>query len=151
MVDCKTNMREYTRSIITIFTTKEFIRFFIIGVSTFIVDFGILTFLIYTVDFNPTWLGIFSGANVISTFIAITLSYTFNRFWSFGATEQSVIYQGGKYIAVFSITYLLNNLIFGGFIIVGVSPEIAKLFVTFLQMIWSYFMYKYIVFTKQPN
>ena len=141
-------MWEYPKKIITIFSTKEFIRFFIIGVSTFFVDFGILTFLIYTADFNPTYLGIISGANVISTFIAIILSYSFNRFWSFGATGQSVMYQGSKYIAVFTLTYILNNLLFGGFVSIGMIPEVAKVAVTFLQMIWSFIMYKYVVFTK---
>lgn len=124
-----------------------FIRFFIVGVTAFIVDAGLLYLLLYVLNFNPIWFGLISIANVISVICGLVTSYMLNRIWSFEAREERIASQGMRFVAVFISIYIGNQILFGLLTVqLTMQPLVAKVVVTFVQMFVSYFLYRKVVF-----
>ena len=138
-------MWDYSRKLVKFFASPEFLRFFVVGFTAFIVDFGILNIQIYILNFNP-FIGIISVANLISVCIAIVYGFIMQRTWAFKSKGDDVMKQGGKYAAVSLFNLVLNNIFYGILIAVGVIPPIAKILVTGAQMLWAYYLYKLFVF-----
>lgn len=56
---------------------ERFFKFLVVGTIGFIVDFGILTFLVEVFDFIPVF------ANTISFSAAVLSNFTLNRYWTY--------------------------------------------------------------------
>lgn len=139
-----------------LFFSKQFLKYVVIGVSGALVDFGLLFIQIYILKFNPFFqvhIGAFeiniSGANAISAFTAIVFSFIFQRSWAFKAKDGAVMGQVYRYIGAVTFTYIYTNILFG-FLVqnIGITEMLSKLLVTFIQMVTSYLLYKFIVFRK---
>jgi putative flippase GtrA len=139
------HMFSLPKKIFLFFISPQFVKFFVVGFSAFLVDFGLLTFQIYVLNFNP-FAGIISIANVISVSVAIVYSFILQRTWTFRSQDKRVVRQGGKYVVVAMFSITLNNIIYGFMIQFGLIPPLAKFLVTSLQMCWSYVLYKWVVF-----
>lgn len=133
---------------------KRLFRFLIVGALAFVVDAGLLATMIYILNFNPYWQTVINGvelnisiANATSIILAYCFNFVLQRMWAFQARDQKWQQQAWKFIIVAVIAYILNNLIFG-FLVkqLFINELISKVIVTALQMIWSFIMYKLIVF-----
>lgn len=130
-------------------TQAQFIRFFVVGAISFLVDTGILFFLKEFLKFDLVLFGLISGANVISVMCGMVTSFMLNRHWAFKAGEQKVMSQGGRFLVVFIVTYIGNQIVFGWFTnVLAIHYLISKVLVTLLQMVTSFLMYKFYVFKK---
>lgn len=140
-------MWEYNRKLIVLFSSPQFVKYVVVGMVTFGVDGGILYFLREILKFDPNIFGVISVDNMISSGIAFTLSFILNRLWSFQATHNSAVNQGGRFVLVVLFSYILHNILFGLLTIqLGIHFLIAKLTVMAGQMVWNFFLYKYVVF-----
>ncbi len=130
--------------------TREFILFFVGGVSAFLLDFGLLYFLVYVLSFHPLLLGFISVSNLTSATIAVTYNFFFQRYLAFNTKgNNNAKSELTKFIGVQVFTVLFfGGLVFGLFLNIGLSVLVAKLITTVFQMISSYFLYKYFVFKK---
>src|SRR5687767_8089431 len=136
-------MSSLFKKIFLFFISPQFVKFFVVGFSAFLVDFGLLTFQIYVLKFNP-FVGIISIANAISVTVAIVYSFILQRTWTFRSQDKRVVRQGGKYVAVALFSITLNSIIYGFLIQFGFIPPLAKFVVTGLQMVWSFVLYKWV-------
>ena len=130
-------------------------RFGMVGLMNFLVDTGILTALsIYTgveSGVNIIWL------NVISTSIAISNSYVWNRNWTFRDREPMTFSGFATFVVVTIGGIAINSAIVFGVVssipISGVLTgtrrlAIAKLLATTVSLFWNFLGYKLVVFRK---
>jgi putative flippase GtrA len=136
---------------------QQFIRFFISGGLAFIVDFGILMFLLYIVKYTDSYTVQIFGvtlhlvyANLVSTFLGTVASFVLNKYYAFqsrtGGRETSK--QFSQFFVVGIFNYFVHNILFGYATLLGIAAPIAKFVLIALQMIWSFFLYKIVVFKK---
>ncbi len=82
---------------------RQFVKFIIIGCSSFILDFGISYVLIYT--FNWAW----PIAKTLSFAVAVTNGFIWNRLWTFrgqGSGAHHELYM--KFVGVNIVGFLLQ-------------------------------------------
>jgi putative flippase GtrA len=137
---------------------REMAKFVLVGGLNFLVDMGVLTFLISA-------FGIFAGAlqsifKAISFLVAVGNSYLWNKHWTFKGTRSEsagkeffqffVVSVGGFLINVGS-DYILVNIIgsFGG-TTPKVWAQLSAAVASGAAMAWNYIGYKFFVFEK-PN
>lgn len=140
----------------------RFLRFFLSGGLSFVIDTAILI-SIKAVVFNGVDYKIFdtiSVAKLISGTVGIILMFTLNRLWVFAESKESSIKkQGSKYIAVTVVNLLLASVLFSFFTTlvlqvmgdgfashITITITLANLLTEGTKMIVSFFAYKYLVF-----
>jgi putative flippase GtrA len=136
---------------------QQFIRFFISGGLAFIVDFGILMILLYIVKYNDSYTVQIFGvtlhlvyANLISTFLGTVASFILNKYYAFQSrtNTRETSRQFSQFFVVGIFNYFVHNILFGYATLLGIPAPISKFFLIALQMIWSFFLYKIVVFKK---
>jgi putative flippase GtrA len=120
--------------------THSFVRYVIIGGSTFAMDFGLLVLLHGLLDVNLLL------ATTISYWTSIVFNFYANRHWSFGAKGSPI----ARHLVAYGTLLAVNYLFTIGFIAVathyGMHYTIAKVLSVGIQTSWTYFAYKRIVF-----
>lgn len=130
--------------------SQEFQRFFIVGVTAFLLDFGLLNFMTYILDFRVVLFDLIYLPNIISTVTAVIYGFILQKRWTFKDTSsaQSKI-QLTKYFSVHLLNLILyNSILFGILLNLGVLIPIAKIITNTLQMFSSYILFKKFVFKK---
>jgi len=144
-------MNSIVQKLIKTFTSDQFKKYFISGITAFGTDYIILNIL--TAATNDSHIKIIvnlSVPNLISTFFGMIVSYILNRLYAF-KSNKDVVKEGSKFILVVSINYIVSNILFGFMVYnIKIIAPIAKIFVVGLQMLWTYFLYKFFVF-KDPT
>ncbi len=128
--------------------SKEFQKFFVVGGIAFLLDFGILTFEVYILNFQLTLFEVVFIPNVISATVAIVFGFFAQRQWAFKERNKDKAFKEmSKYILVqlFNLV-VFNSIIFGIILNFGVIVPISKILVVGMQTITSYVLYKYFVF-----
>lgn len=122
------------------------------GLNTFM-DLGILNLLMFMFQITAgTWFSVFKS---LSFLLAVINSYVWNKYWTFGSTEQT----NSKQLAQFFITSLVGfALNVGVASLVNAIPQdavssqlwanIGALAGTGVAMTWNFFAYKFVVFRK---
>ena len=133
---------------------KKPLIFAVIGVFNTVVDFGLLILLGHA-GLNRV------AANTISTGVAFTISFFFNRKYTFQSNSKNVVREIILFIAVtlFGLWVIQNVIIWFLAPIIAtqfsVSTEIsilaAKLFATVASLVWNYLMYDHVVFKNEEE
>lgn len=118
----------------------EFVRYFVIGVSTVAIDMGTLFVLKEYVGFLPVI------AVALNQLLVITYNFNLNKYWSFRNKEvphkQFVRY---LMLAGFNYTFsILIMLLFNQFF--GLDYLIVRLASIIVMVAWTFFVYKYWVY-----
>lgn len=151
-------LKKLIKKAIETFTSPLFIKYFICGFSAFMIDFIILNIEAHVLKFNPKFY-VFNFPieinNIISSFIGLTISYILNRLYAF-KSDKNVIKESLKFLAVGIFNYLISNFLYSLIlatifasttgILYNLKESITKFFVIGLQMIWTFFLYKFLVF-----
>lgn len=106
------------------FIFSQFGRFCFVGLSNFMVDFGILNLLIYFTGYDKgVFYSVFKG---ISFIFAVINSYTWNKFWTFENSNNStsVLRQFLKFFGVVFIGLLINVSI-ASFVVNKYGPSVS--------------------------
>ncbi|HLD26741.1 MAG TPA: glycosyltransferase [Patescibacteria group bacterium] len=133
-------------------THSSFIRFVIVGSTSFFVDFTIAFLLI-----NQFKLPILIGSSIISPLIALVYNFIFNNFWSF--SHKKVSHSLFSYIKHFALFIAVS---FGSVFIQYYALKFAlrllphnrwyiykALIIILLNVPYSYFMYNYVIWKKK--
>jgi putative flippase GtrA len=145
----------------------DFYRFFIVGISNFFIGYTVNNVLYHLVGIQgfyriPLTEDIslsFVYAYVIAVIAATVWGYILNKYWSFEDEGDNVASQFGKYFGVSTFNFLLNQILYGIILyeIITFEPKtllitsVAQISSTSFQMISSYFLYKYVVFTTDTE
>lgn len=141
----------------------EFSRYFVAGVTGFLVDLlvlNILTFYFFNND-DPELIGIVSLSKLLSAFVGTTVSFLVNSQWSFKNKTGKFRSHAFRMIIVFFTNILLAALIYSLIIDIielqkvidfeKASPSLANFLTSAIQMLLNFFIYKYIVFISKSK
>lgn len=119
---------------------KEFIKYALVGASSFLIDVGLLSILVEGVG---VW---YLAASVITQTVAIVYHFSLNRAWSFRSNGR-ITRQGIHYGLLLGWNYLFTT----GGLYVGVEYAhlhylLVRVLTSALQVSWNFFLFKYVVF-----
>jgi putative flippase GtrA len=123
----------------------HFVRYLVVGGSTFVIDFGIL----YTLH-GKFGIGI-AAATSISYWVSIIYNFVLNRYWTFDAREKESLQ---RHITTYFFLLILNYLFavtFVSFASDHINYIAAKAIAVLFQMIWTYPVYKKFIFVETPK
>ncbi len=93
----KTNRKEF----------KRFGKFLVVGVTGFVVDFGIFNLLLRALNFHPVL------AQAISFTSAATNNFTWNRYWTYpDSRSKPILRQFGMFFTLSFIGLVIRSIIF---------------------------------------
>lgn len=145
-------MKKYSGKFTDLMKSKEFQKFFVVGISSFLLDFAILNFLLYIVNLNTFLFGIISVPNLISSITAILFNYILQRRWTFKSENTAVIRESLKFFSVHGFNLIIfNGILFGFLAQLGFPKPLVKIFVTGVQLFFSFALYKFFVFKKKSE
>lgn len=120
-------------------------KYMLVGGSAFLTEY--LSFLIIYYLLHAQ----IYAANSISFILGLTVSFTFNRAWTFKAGDyhHKRHHQLGMYsmLAVFNL--ILTNIIIGMLKGAGFDPRLAKFMVMFLIIIWNFLIFRGVIFKQK--
>jgi putative flippase GtrA len=135
---------EKVKTTVSFLYKHHFVRYLLVGGSTFVLDFGTLVLLH----------GVFSFGIAASTSVAYWLSiiynFTLNRYWTFDAREKDSLQ---RHITTYFMLLVVNYLFavtFVSFASDHINYIFAKAIAVIIQMIWTYPIYKKVIFISDP-
>lgn len=130
----------------TIFLYRHhFVRYLLVGGTTFILDFAILITLHGVMKFG------IAGSTSVAYWLSIIYNFVLNRYWTFDAREKESLQ---RHITTYFLLLIVNYLFvvtFVSFASDHISYIIAKAIAVIIQMIWTYPVYKKVIFIKQET
>ena len=128
----------------TIFLYQHhFVRYLLVGGTTFFLDFGILYILHGVLDLN------LAASASVAYWVSIAYNFTLNRYWTFDAHERDDLL---RHITTYFALLIVNYLFTVGFVaIVGlhINYMLAKALSVAITMIWTYPAYKRLIFVSK--
>jgi len=141
----------------TVPTVYQVAKFILVGGLNFLIDMGVLNFLIFATGIST---GIIqSGFKAVSFLLAMLNSYLGNKYWTFKrTTQESVFYEFLQFLIVSVIGFAFNLTIDYVFVntvgpLGGMALKTWAQFSAFmaaaLAMVWNFIGYKFIVFNTK--
>lgn len=118
----------------------HFVRYLIVGGSTFVIDFGILLFLHDILSLN------LAASASFAYWISISYNFILSRHWTFNAREKESL---KRHITAYFILLVFNYLFTVTFVsLVGehINYLLAKAIAVTLQITWTYYIYNHYIF-----
>ncbi|HXE10083.1 MAG TPA: GtrA family protein [Verrucomicrobiae bacterium] len=137
---------EKIRTTATFLYRHHFVRYLIVGGTTFIIDFGTLILLHGKLGFG------IAASTSVAYWLSITYNFILNRYWTFDVWEKESLQRHlTTYLFLLIINYLFA-VTFVSFMSDHINYLYAKAIAVIFQMIWTYPVYKHFIFTtKQPD
>jgi putative flippase GtrA len=133
---------EKTKSTTLFLYRHHFVRYVFVGGSTFIIDFGLLYLLHQHANVSVP------VAASISYWVSILYNFALNRYWTFSAWEKESLH---KHLVAYG-ALLAFNYVFTIIVVSSLSHimyfGLAKVIAVAIQIIWTYPIYKHIIFVK---
>jgi putative flippase GtrA len=124
----------------------HFVRYLLVGGSTFLIDFGLLYLLHGHFNLN------LGASTSVAYWVSIAYNFTLNRYWTFDAREKESL---ARHISSYFILLIFNYLFTVTFVsILGEHYNYiaVKALAVGIQMIWTYPVYKKFIFvSSQPK
>ena len=120
----------------------NFVRYLFVGGTTFLLDIGILVFCHGVLDIR------IEIATTISYWCSVLYNFGLNRWWTFSASEEKALHEhaflyglllAGNYMFTLIFVTTMSSVIYYG---------LAKVLATGIQVIWTYPLYKYVIFKQ---
>lgn len=118
----------------------SFVRYVVIGGTTFALDFFLLVVLHGFLHVN------LFIATTVAYWTSIAFNFTANRFWTFGATETPITKHLAGYLTLLGINYLFTVAFLTIATHLGMHYTVAKVVSVIIQISWTYYAYKRIIF-----
>lgn len=119
----------------------HFVRYIIVGGTTFLIDFGLLFLLHGQLELN------LAASTSVAYWVSILYNFVLNRYWTFDAGERKSL---ARHVTTYFILLIINYLfavIFVTFVGIIINYIIAKAIAVVIQMSWTYPIYKRYIFT----
>jgi putative flippase GtrA len=121
----------------------HFVRYLLVGGTTFIIDFGLLFMLHGKLKFG------IAASTSVAYWASITYNFVLNRYWTFDVWEkQSLQRHITAYLMLLIVNYLFA-VTFVSFMSDYINYIYAKAIAVAIQMIWTYPVYKKYIFIKR--
>jgi len=121
-------------------SSKQFIRYLIIGFSSFLLEYLLFFTLFKLLKVNALI------SNSIAIFIVFWFNFLLNRYWSFESKEK-LFKQLIMYLILFAFNITVSNLfIYEASIIINMSPLISKVLIMGAIVIWNFILYKKVIY-----
>ncbi|PIT86577.1 MAG: hypothetical protein COU33_02405 [Candidatus Magasanikbacteria bacterium CG10_big_fil_rev_8_21_14_0_10_43_6] len=115
---------------------EQFVRYFVVGMSGFVIDIGTLFVLSKYYGINPTI------AVVLNQIVVIGYNFTLNKYWSFSNRDlphkQLIRYgilAGGNYLFSVVLMYTFNQ-------VFGIDEILVRIGTIALMTLWNFVLYK---------
>ena len=130
-----------------------FKKFFNFEASRYLLS-GITTFIIENISFSLIFYGTGKRlvlANVMSIAISGCYNFILSKFFVFNKTKNMgrTEIQLALYISIVIINTLVSTLLISGLVGRGFNPYIIKPLVTLLIVLWTFFIYKFVIFKRE--
>jgi putative flippase GtrA len=129
----------------TVFLYRHhFVRYLVVGGTTFIIDFGTLILLHGKLGFG------IAASTSVAYWLSIIYNFTLNRYWTFDAREKESLQ---RHITTYFMLLIVNYLFavtFVSFASDHINYIYAKAIAVIIQMIWTYPVYKKFIFVSSP-
>lgn len=142
----KEKFTKVTNIVLGLIKSKEFQKFFVIGISTFILDFTLLQIFLRAFNIPPEDHARETVANIGSSLIAIAVNYILQRSWAFQSKNKNIVRESGKFFLVQGLNLVLFQTLLFSAVNYLLTPGISKVIVTGIQIAFSFVMYKFFVF-----
>jgi putative flippase GtrA len=131
-----------SRSVLNMVLTFNFLRYLIIGFSTFFMQIILLYFFNQTIGLEKV------SANVISTLLSMIFNFLMSNYWTFKAGSSSQGKKLGKYLSLAAFNYIFDTMLAFPFLVMnlGMNQYLAKVVITGFIVAWNYFIYKLWIF-----
>ncbi len=115
---------------------EQFVRYFVVGISGFVIDIG--TLYLFTTQFgiNPTL------AVVYNQLLVMGYNFTLNKYWSFQNTAlphkqfiRYLILAGANYLFSIAVMYVANQ-------VFGMNEIIVRVATIAVMTLWNFVIYK---------
>lgn len=137
-------MWEYIKRTVGYLYHHRFLRYLFVGVSTFVLDFGLLYILHGRLKLNLPL------SVTLSYVVTITYNFTLNLKWTFDSTEKTSLHRHLiPYLVLLAINYIFN-VVFISLLSRHTNYLIAKFIAASLQIMWTYPIYRFVIFNT-PN
>lgn len=123
----------------------HFVRYLLIGGTTFVIDFGILFTLHGILKLN------LAASTSVAYWISISYNFVLNRYWTFDAREKESLKRHLTiYFALLVFNYLFTVVVVS---ILGahINYVVAKAAAVAVQMTWTYVIYKNHIFVTHTD
>lgn len=121
-------------------TTRQVLRFAVVGVIATAVHYSILTALVEIGHVNKI------AATTIGYVFGTIVSYVLNRRFTFEARGTPVMKSFAKYALLYGIGALLNAAIFGALVQAGLYYLLAQVIATGIVLFWNFLGARFVVF-----
>lgn len=129
-------------------------KFVLVGGLNFLIDNGILSFLIFATGISTGFIQ--SGFKALSFLVAVINSFLWNKYWTFKRAETEslsreffqflIVSTIGFSINVISDYFLVNNIGPQGGLALKTWAQLSAMIASAIAMIWNFLGYKFIVF-----
>jgi putative flippase GtrA len=120
------------------------IRFLLVGVLSFALDLGLLTFLHEVLDVE-LWI-----ATPVAFLVSLVFNFLLQRIFTFQATNRRGV-SALKYGLLVVANIFVSDLIVTGFDALGWSYILGKTTATVLTTAWNYFLYRHWIFQSTAS
>ena len=118
----------------------HFVRYLLVGGTTFVIDFGLLFMLHGKLSLN------LAASTSVAYWISISYNFLLNRYWTFDVREkESLLRHITAYFTLLMANYLFT-VVFVSIVGTHINYVIAKALAVAIQMIWTYPAYKRFIF-----
>ena len=121
-------------------TTRQVLRFAVVGVIATATHYSILTALVEIRHVNKI------VATTIGYAIGTIVSYVLNRRFTFDARGTPVVKSFAKFAVLYGVGAFLNGAIFGALVHAGLFYLFAQVIATGIVLFWNFLGARYIVF-----
>lgn len=136
-------MYQKTKDLTLFLYRHHFVRYLLVGGTTFIIDFAILISL-----HGGLSIGI-AAATSVAYWVSIIYNFTLNRYWTFDVWEKESLQ---RHITTYFLLLIFNYffaVIFVSYMSDHINYVIAKAIAVGIQMTWTYPVYKNLIFVKK--
>lgn len=137
----------------------QFAKFVLVGGLSFLIDMGILNFLIFYTGIS---VGLTQSAfKGISFTAAVINSFVWNKYWTFGRSKTHTVRKEFIQFLIVSIIGFLINLGVDYFFVNIVHPffgmpakswaQFSAMIAAIIALVWNFIGYKFIVFEGSPR
>lgn len=132
--------------IVKFLTDPSIIKFLVVGIVSFGVDYGMLLILhnMFAVELI--------AATTVAFLTGLVINFTLNKYWTFGApggAKQSTR-QAMEYGMLVVANLLFTNVFISSLASIHLGPEITKPITTGVVMVTNYVVYRLIIFREKP-
>lgn len=142
---------KFVKKIFDIVSSTQFVRFFIIGISTFAIDFLLLTLFIILLGISSDEYLKLTVANICSAVVAIVINFIIQKRWAFQSKSKSVGKEASKFIAVHIFNLITYQTVLFSVINFLLPALLTKIVVTAIQIVSSFVLYKHFVFKTKED